>query len=36
MPGAALADAYFAELDKFRGSTAITDDQTVVAMKVVG
>jgi sigma-B regulation protein RsbU (phosphoserine phosphatase) len=30
----AIADAYFAELDKFRGATAITDDQTVVAMRL--
>jgi len=30
----AIADSFIAELDKFRGSTAITDDQTVVAMRL--
>ena len=30
----AIADAIFAELDEFRGSTSITDDQTVVAVRV--
>jgi sigma-B regulation protein RsbU (phosphoserine phosphatase) len=29
-----IANTYFAELDLFRGSTAITDDQTVVVLKV--
>ncbi len=33
-PAQLIADAYFAELDRFRGSTAITDDQTVVVLKV--
>lgn len=30
----AIADAFFASLDEFRGATAITDDQTVVAVRV--
>jgi sigma-B regulation protein RsbU (phosphoserine phosphatase) len=30
----AIADAFFAELDKFRGATPITDDQTLVAMRL--
>jgi sigma-B regulation protein RsbU (phosphoserine phosphatase) len=34
-PAQAIADAYFADLDEFRGSTVITDDQTVVVLKVV-
>jgi len=34
-PAQAIADAYFADLDEFRGSTIITDDQTVVVLKVV-
>ncbi len=29
-----IVDAIFADLDQFRGGTAITDDQTVVAMRV--
>lgn len=33
-PAQSIADAFFASLDEFRGSTAITDDQTVVVMKV--
>jgi sigma-B regulation protein RsbU (phosphoserine phosphatase) len=33
-PAQSIADAYFADLDKFRGSTVITDDQTVVVLKV--
>jgi sigma-B regulation protein RsbU (phosphoserine phosphatase) len=35
-PAQSIADAYFADLDRFRGSTVITDDQTVVVMKVAG
>ncbi|HEY4360702.1 MAG TPA: SpoIIE family protein phosphatase [Bryobacteraceae bacterium] len=30
----AIADSFIAELDKFRGSTPITDDQTVVALRL--
>lgn len=30
----AIADAFFAALDEFRGATPITDDQTVVAVRV--
>ena len=30
----AIADAFFAALDKFRGSTPITDDQTLVVARV--
>ena len=29
-----IADAFIAELDKFRGVTPITDDQTIVAMRL--
>jgi sigma-B regulation protein RsbU (phosphoserine phosphatase) len=32
---AAIASAVFKELDAFRGSTTITDDQSVVVMKVL-
>ena len=35
-PAQAIADAYFADLDRFRGNTVITDDQTVVVLKVMG
>ena len=31
----AIADAFFAELDEFRGATPITDDQTVVVVRVL-
>jgi sigma-B regulation protein RsbU (phosphoserine phosphatase) len=31
----AIADAFFAELDQFRGETPITDDQTVVVARVL-
>jgi sigma-B regulation protein RsbU (phosphoserine phosphatase) len=31
----AIADAFFADLDAFRDGTAITDDQTVVVVRVV-
>ena len=34
-PAQSIADAYFADLDGFRGSTVITDDQTVVVLKVL-
>jgi sigma-B regulation protein RsbU (phosphoserine phosphatase) len=30
----AIADAFFADLDKFRGETPITDDQTLVVARV--
>jgi phosphoserine phosphatase RsbU/P len=30
----AIADGFFADLDKFRGDTAITDDQTLVVARV--
>ena len=33
-PPQAIADAIFADLDAYRDGTAITDDQTVLAMKV--
>jgi sigma-B regulation protein RsbU (phosphoserine phosphatase) len=33
-PAQSIADAYFKELDHFRRSTVITDDQTVVVLKV--
>ena len=32
----AIADAFFADLDEFRGSTPITDDQTLVVVRVTG
>ena len=32
----AIADAFFADLDKFRGETPITDDQTLVVARVLG
>ena len=33
-PAQSIADTFFADLDKFRGTTVITDDQTVVVLKV--
>jgi sigma-B regulation protein RsbU (phosphoserine phosphatase) len=33
-PAQSIADAFFTDLDEFRGSTSITDDQTVVVLKV--
>jgi sigma-B regulation protein RsbU (phosphoserine phosphatase) len=35
-PPQAIADAFFADLDKFRGETPIFDDQTLVVVRVVG
>ena len=35
-PAKAIADAFFADLDAHRGDTPITDDQTVVVLKVLG
>ena len=32
----AIVDQIFADLDEFRDSVALTDDQTVVTMKVIG
>ena len=32
----AIVNRIFAELDEFREGVALTDDQTVVAMKVIG
>jgi len=32
----AIVDQIFADLDTFRDSVALTDDQTVVTMKVIG
>jgi sigma-B regulation protein RsbU (phosphoserine phosphatase) len=31
-----IVDQFFTELDEFRGGVVLTDDQTVVAMKVIG
>jgi sigma-B regulation protein RsbU (phosphoserine phosphatase) len=33
-PAQAIANVFFEELDEFRGSTPITDDQTIVVLKV--
>jgi phosphoserine phosphatase RsbU/P len=33
-PAQAIANAFFEDLDEFRGPTAITDDQTIVVLKV--
>jgi sigma-B regulation protein RsbU (phosphoserine phosphatase) len=35
-PSKAIADAFFADLDAYREDTPITDDQTVVVLKVLG
>ncbi|HEY1760097.1 MAG TPA: SpoIIE family protein phosphatase [Bryobacteraceae bacterium] len=34
LPPQGIADAFFAELDKFRGETPLTDDQTLVVARV--
>ncbi len=34
-PPQQIAEKYFAELDHFRGATSITDDQTVIALRVL-
>jgi sigma-B regulation protein RsbU (phosphoserine phosphatase) len=35
LPPQGIADAFFADLDKFRGETPITDDQTLVVARVL-
>ncbi len=35
-PAKAIADAFFADLDAYREDTPITDDQTVVVLRVLG
>ena len=35
-PPQAIADAFIAALDEFRGATSITDDQTLMAIRVAG